>query len=83
MEGLRQKITRLRLPIIVTDIKPGFVKTDMAKGKGIFWAAPADKATIQIYNMIRRKKTHAYITHRWRFIAWLLKVIPDRIYERL
>lgn len=33
MEGLRQKITGLRLPIIVTDIKPGFVKTDMAKEK--------------------------------------------------
>ncbi|MDD4356635.1 MAG: SDR family NAD(P)-dependent oxidoreductase [Smithellaceae bacterium] len=83
MEALRQKITWLRLPIIVTDIKPGFVKTGMAKGEGIFWAAPADKAAMQIYNVIKRKKTHAYITHRWRFIAWLLKVIPARIYERL
>lgn len=83
MEGLRQKIAQLRLPIIVTDIKPGFVKTAMAKGQGMFWAAPADKAAMQIYNVIKRKKTHAYITHRWRLIAWLLKVIPDRIYERL
>jgi short-subunit dehydrogenase len=83
MEGLRQKITGLRLPINVTDIKPGFVKTAMAKGEGIFWAAPAEKAAMQIYHAIKRKKAHAYITHRWRFIAWLLKVIPDRIYERL
>lgn len=83
MEGLRQKITRLHLPIIVTDIVPGFVKTDMAKGEGIFWAAPADKAAMQIYDAIKRKKTHAYITHRWRFIAWLLKVLPASIYERL
>ncbi len=36
MEGLRQKIKRLRLPIAVTDVKPGFVKTAMAKGEGIF-----------------------------------------------
>jgi len=83
MEGLRQKIRRLRLPITVTDIKPGFVKTAMAKGEGIFWAAPADKAAMQIYNAIQRKKAHAYITRRWRLIAWLLKVIPARIYERL
>jgi short-subunit dehydrogenase len=82
-EGLRQKIRRLQLPITVTDIKPGFVKTAMAKGEGIFWAAPADKAAIQIYDAIKRKKAHAYITRRWRLIAWLLKVIPARIYERL
>jgi short-subunit dehydrogenase len=81
MEGLRQKIGRL--PITVTDIKPGFVKTDMAKGNGIFWAAPPDKAAMQIYRAIKRKKSHAYITRRWRFIAWLLKAIPGPIYERL
>lgn len=82
LEGLRQKITQLRLPIIVSDIKPGFVKTAMAKGDGIFWEASADKAAMQIYHAIKRKKTHAYITRRWRLIAWLLKIIPARIYER-
>lgn len=83
LEGLRQKITKLQLPITVTDIKPGFVKTAMAKGDGIFWAAPADKAAMQIYIAIKRKATGAYITRRWRLIAWLLKVIPGRIYEKL
>ena len=83
MEGLRQKITRLGLPITVTDIQPGFVETDMAKGEGIFWAAPADKAARQIYQAIKRKRSHAYITRRWRVIAWLLKAMPPRIYERL
>jgi short-subunit dehydrogenase len=83
MEGLRQKITRLRLPITITDIKPGFVQTAMAKGEGIFWAAPANKAAKQIYDAIKRKQTCAYITRRWRLIAWLLKIIPAGVYERL
>ncbi len=83
LEGLRQKVTQLGLPIIVTDIKPGFVKTAMAKGEGLFWIAPADKAAAQIFNAIQLKKTHAYITRRWRLIAMLLKVIPASIYERL
>jgi len=83
MEGLRQKIAKLRLPITVTDIMPGFVKTAMAKGEGIFWAAPANKAAMQILNAIKRKATVVYITRRWRLIAWLLKVIPGRIYEKL
>jgi short-subunit dehydrogenase len=83
MEGLRQKIRNLHLPITVTDVKPGFVKTAMAKGEGIFWAAPADKASKQIYDAIKRKRSRVYITRRWRLIAWMLKSIPDRIYEKL
>ena len=83
MEGLRQKVGRLRLPITITDIKPGFVQTRMAKGAGIFWAAPANKAAKQIYNAIRRKQTLVYITRRWRMIAWLLKIIPAGVYEKL
>jgi hypothetical protein len=38
---------------------------------------------MQIYDAIKRKKAHTYITRRWRLIAWLLKGIPARIYERL
>jgi short-subunit dehydrogenase len=83
IEGLRQKIRRQQLPITVTDIKPGFVNTSMAKGEGIFWAAPADKAAMQIYDAIRRKKAHTYITRRWRLIAWLIKLLPRFIYERM
>lgn len=83
LEGLRQKARKAGLPITITDIKPGFVNTAMAKGDGIFWAAPVNKAAIQIYNAIERKKAHVYITHRWKLIAWILKVLPTSIYERL
>ena len=83
LEGLRQKVRKSKLSITITDIKPGFVNTAMAKGDGIFWAAPAEKAAMQIYNAIERKRTHAYITHRWRLIAWILKSMPTSLYERL
>jgi hypothetical protein len=55
----------------------------MAKGEGIFWAAPADKAAMQIYDAIKRKKAHAYVTRRWRLVAWLIKLLPGFVYERL
>ncbi len=48
LEGLRQKVRKSGLPITITDIRPGFVKTAMAKGDGIFWAAEPDKAARQI-----------------------------------
>ena len=83
LEGLRQKVGKLGLPITITDVKAGFVKTAMAKGEGIFWAAPADKAALQIYDAIKRRKPNAYITKRWRLIACLLKLVPGFIYEKL
>ncbi len=83
MEGLRQKIRSLGLPVFVTDVIPGFVDTAMAKGEGIFWSAPPEKAARQIFYSIKRKKRCVYITRRWRLIAWLLKIFPASLYERL
>lgn len=37
----------------------------------------------QIFKVIKSKKKHAYITKRWHIIAWLLRCIPDFIYNRL
>ena len=83
LEGIRQKVRNLGLPITITDIKPGFVKKAMAKGDGIFWAADAHKAAMQIYDAIKRRKSVAYVTRRWRLVAWLMKLLPGFIYERL
>ncbi len=83
LEGLQQKVRKSGLPITITDIKPGFVNTAMAKGDGIFWAAEPEKAARQIFRTIKRRKRHAYITRRWVLIAWLIKLLPGFIYERL
>lgn len=83
LEGLRQKVRKSGLPITITDIKPGFVNTAMAKGDGIFWAAEPENAARQIYHVIKRRKSSAYITRRWVLVAWLIKLLPDFIYERL
>ena len=66
LEGLQKKAFKTGLPIVVTDIKPGFVDTDMTKGVNTVWSAPASVAAEQIYQAIRRKKYMAYITRRWR-----------------
>ena len=83
LEGLRQKAKKMGAKITITEIIPGFVDTAMAKGEGIFWSAPPKKAATQIFSAIYRKKSRAYITKRWRIIAWLLKLLPSFICERL
>lgn len=83
LEGLRQKATKLKMPIFVTDIRPGFVDTAMAKGDKQFWVAEPKKAAIQIFRAIKKKKDRAYITKRWFSIAIILKILPNWAYKRI
>ena len=83
LEGLRQKAKKLSLPIFVTDIRPGFVDTAMAKGEAKFWISTLEKTSKQIYKAIENKKSVAYITKRWEIVALVLKFIPRRIYAQL
>ena len=82
-EGLNMKARRLKKGIFITDIKPGFIKTKMAKGHGQFWAASPDKAARQIIKAIEKKRRVAYITKRWWLIAQVLKLLPYAIYKRI
>ena len=83
LQGLRHKIAKSKVPICITDIRPGFVDTAMAQGNGLFWVQSPQKAATQIYKAIQKKEKVAYITKRWRLIAWILKVLPDAIYHRM
>lgn len=83
LEGLRQKAKNLKEPIIISDIRPGLVDTEMAKGEGLFWVMPVDKVVNQIYKAIISKKKIAYVTKRWHLIATILKLLPRQIYDRM
>ena len=82
LEALRLKARGMKLPITVTDIRPGFVDTAMAQGEGLFWVASPEKAALQIFTAIEKKKKLAYVTRRWGFVAWLLKFAPDCLLAR-
>ena len=82
LEGLRHKVVKENIPVTITDIKPGFVNTVMAQGDYLFWVEPVPKAVKQIVKAIERKKAVAYITRRWRLIAWIYKALPKWIYYK-
>jgi short-subunit dehydrogenase len=81
LESLWMKGIRSEADIYVTDIQPGFVDTSMALGK-TFWMASVEKAGIQIYAAIKKKKRKAYITKRWRLVAIVIKIVPARLLLR-
>ncbi len=82
LEGLRQRAFNLKKSIQITDIRPGFVDTAMAAGD-VFWMAPVDKAAKQIYQAIKNRRNVVYVTHRWRAVAFLLRLIPGFLLKRL
>ncbi len=83
LEALRIKAEKAKLPIAVTEIRPGFVATAMAKGEGLFWVASPEKAAEQIWAAIHRKAPRAYITKRWLLIANFLRALPGSLYAKL
>ena len=74
--SIRQKLKMQKLNVLVTDVKCGFVDTNMAKGDKdkMFWVASPEKAALQIYDSVKKKKKTVYVSKRWRIIAWILKI---------
>ena len=83
LEGVRLNTLKSGNDITITDVRPGFVDTAMAKGNGLFWVAPVKKAAEQIVEAIKRKKGVVYITKRWGLIGYVLKIIPFSILRRV
>jgi short-subunit dehydrogenase len=83
LEGLRQYASRLKMPVYISEIRPGFVDTAMAKGESLFWVAPPVKAARQIFATLQRKKKVAYVTKRWSLIGLFLKLVPNWLWDKI
>jgi short-subunit dehydrogenase len=78
LEGLRQKAAKTKKPIYVTDIRPGFVDTDMAKGEGQFWVATKEKAALKSRTTHSRDPSpHPKTTSTKRFVRAILLHSPN------
>jgi short-subunit dehydrogenase len=73
LSGLRMTTKSKKMPITVTDVRPGFVRTDLVKADRVFWIQPVEKAAQQIFDAIQFKKNKVYITKRWAIIGWLMR----------
>ncbi|HZK76011.1 MAG TPA: SDR family NAD(P)-dependent oxidoreductase [Candidatus Kapabacteria bacterium] len=88
LESLRNRLSRYGVHVVT--IKPGFIDTEMVRGKpGLFWVISAEKAATQILHAAKRASSTmlgtniAYIPARWRFVTGALKCIPSFVFRRL
>lgn len=76
LAGMRQRAIRSGLPITITTIEPGFVKTPMVQGNPM-WMAPVEKGVAQMVTGLLKKKNHIYITKRWRYVVFAVGLMPE------
>ena len=82
MRGLREHLREYGIP--VTDVRPGFVATEMTEqNEHMFAVATPEKAAKQIYAAIIKRREIVYITKRWRYISWIMRMTPNIIYRKL
>lgn len=82
LEALRNRLSRFGTKVVT--IKPGFVDTEMTKGKpGIFWLISPNEAAKQILSAAARGTPIAYVPHRWKYVMMVIRNIPSFVFKRL
>lgn len=83
LEGISCRFKQSGKPIFLTEIRPGFVDTAMMKADKPFWVSSPQKAANQILHASTKKRNLAYVSRRWRIMAWLLKTLPPTLYRKI
>lgn len=83
LECLTQQAHMRHLPIAITDIRPGFVKTDLIAGSNYPLQLTPQKVAQQIVNAIEQGKTVKTIDWKYSILVSLWRMIPRWIWTRL
>lgn len=83
MECLTQLARMRRLPITFTDIRPGFVATELISGKRYPLQLSATDVAKQIVKALRKRKSIAIIDRRYRLLVFFWRMIPRALWVRL
>lgn len=82
LEGLDHELGAKN--IAITDIRPGFVDTDMIRKSSLhFGVVTPEAAALDIYQAIAKRKKSVYVPGWWIFVAWLMRFMPRPIYTCL
>ena len=83
LECLSQLTSIRRLPVAITDIRPGFVQTDLIAGSNYPLQLSVEDVAKKIVEGIRRKKSVVTIDWRYRLLVSLWQLIPRWLWTRM
>lgn len=83
IDALDQLAHMEKLPIAFTDIRPGFVKTDLLRNDNYPMLMSPEYVARKIVKAIGQKKRRAVIDWKYAILVFFWKLIPDWIWRRL
>ncbi len=83
LSGLRNRLTEAGVQVIT--IKPGFVRTRMTEGMDLppLLTAQPDEVAGDILSAQKKGKDIIYSKWLWRYIMFVIRIIPERIFKKL
>ncbi len=83
IQALEQLSNMRKLNIVFTDIRPGFVDTDLLSGDHYVMLMDKAKVAKKIIRAIYSNKHVSIIDWRWRITTFLWKLIPNYIWRKI
>ncbi len=82
-QGLRNRLYKSGVKVIT--IKPGFIKTKMTENMELppLLTATPEKVAKDVYKSIFKGKDIVYTKWFWRYIMFLIGLIPEKIFKKL
>ncbi len=82
MESLRNRLAVRGIGVVT--VKPGFVDTQMTRGKeGIFWLVSPEFVARRIVKAVERGEGVVYVPARWRLVMLIIRHIPSFLFRRM
>lgn len=85
LQAMRQRAAALRLPLTITDIRPGWVLTPLLPGAPSDYplAMNPDRAGRLIVRALLSRRPVATVDWRWRLLCSLWRLLPEPLWRRL
>tara|TARA_B100000959_G_C14762253_1_gene533859 strand:+ start:96 stop:818 length:723 start_codon:yes stop_codon:yes gene_type:complete len=81
LSGLRQKLNG-RIKVI--SVIPGYMSTNSFTEDALnFLITSPEKTSNIIFDAIKKNKEIVYVSSIWRYIMWIVLMIPEKIYKKL
>ncbi len=82
VSGVRNRLAKAGVQVLT--VKPGFVDTPMTAHlpKNALFASAADVGK-SIYDAMKAGRDVIYVPFFWRYIMWIIRLIPEPVFKRL
>ena len=84
LEALQQRVVKTGLPVTITNIRPGFIRTPLLSNPDkFFWVIDTYKAAHAIVKALKQRRPIVTIPYRWRLMIPFINLMPNNIIAHL